>query len=317
MKKSALFTTVLLMAMAISVSGIAQIINPASVFRRKAEQKVNQKIEEGVDKAVDKAMTPPPKKEGSTSNSEDPEAAVNNFFKNLDMGGTPKASYDFTSSMIMKMTIVSSKEKKNSTMKSKYMFSQDGSAMATKFISNDNPDMAKASESMDAMVFDFTQKKMFTFMNNKGSKTVMAIGFKGDAMEKYAEKENSKMTITKTSQTKTIAGYLCDGYLMDNNGEKMTMWISRDRVPEIARLAQKMSQGSNSPYGGQKSKGYGAYYAHPELVKIAEEGRMTMGYTAVNSNGDETNMELEEIKANDPSTFKTADYKPMMGGGKP
>lgn len=317
MKKSTFIATVLLMTLAISTEGIAQIINPASVFRRKAEQKVNQKIEEGVDKAVDKAMTPPPKKEGSAGSSEDPETAVNNFFKNLDMGGTPKASYDFNSSMIMKMSVVSSREKKNSVMRSKYMFSQDGSVMATKFISSDNQDMAKGAESMDAMVFDFTQKKMFTFMNNKGSKTVMAIGFKGDALEQYAEKENAKIMVTKTEQTKTIAGYVCDGYLLESNGEKMTMWISRDRIPEIAKLAQKMTQGSNSPYSGQKARSYGAYYAHPELVKIAREGRMTMGYTSVNPNGDETNMELEEIKPNDVSTFKTTDYKPMMGGGKP
>ena len=55
-----------------------------------------------------------------------------------------------------------------------------------------------------------------------------------------------------------------------------------------------------------------AYNAHPELVKIAEQGRMVLGYTVKSDKGDTTEMEFEEIKPNDKSSFGTGDYKSMF-----
>ncbi|MCP9770766.1 DUF4412 domain-containing protein [Lacihabitans sp. LS3-19] len=297
---------------------VSNILNAQET--KKTEEDPIKKVEDAFDKAFD-GLFKTKKKESSEpkTSSEKPKPAAkekteSSGFGGFSFGGKPKASYSFGSSMTMKLTIKSAKDKKSTTMRNKYMFADDMSAMAIKFLSSDNPDMAKASANMDAIVMDFDQKKMFTFLNNDGKKTLMGIGFKGDELEKYVEKENSKISVTKTSQTKTIAGYKCDGYIIksDDQKEDILMWISQNRVGEMAKMAQKMSQGS-SPFGGKStSKNYMAYNAHPELVKIAEQGRMVLGYTVKSDKGDETEMEFEELKPNDKSSFGTGDYKSMF-----
>ena len=175
-------------------------------------------------------------------------------------------------------------------------------------------DIAKASSAMDAMIMDFEQKKMFTFLTNEGKKTLMAIGLKTDATEKYVEEENQKIKITKTSQTKTIADYKCDGYLLENGKDKenMLMWISQNNVGEMAKLARKMSTGFSSMNGKSNAINYMAYNAHPEFVKIAEQGRMVLGFSVKGENGEETEMEFEDIKPNDKFLFATSAYKSMF-----
>jgi len=178
--------------------------------KKKTEEDPLKKVEAEFNKAFDglfktkKKETTDPKPDQQKPKSDSKE--VNNStdtFGGFSFGGKPKESYSFGSSMTMKMTQKNPKDKQSFTMRNKYMFSDDMSAMAIKFIGSDNPDMAKASSAMDAMVMDFEQKKMFTFMNNEGKKTLMAIGFKADEMEKYVEKENQNIKITKTAQTKT------------------------------------------------------------------------------------------------------------------
>jgi hypothetical protein len=301
----------------------AQIVNPKDLLKRKAEQRANQKIEEGVDKVLDGLFAPKKKestnKDKPNTTDEDSENVsapdLSGILGKFDMGGKPKSAYSFSSSMTMKMTMNNPKEKESFSMRTKYMFSDDMNSFGVRMLGSDNPDMAKATSMMDAMVMDFEQKKMFTFMNNNGQKTMMGIGFKDDALTKYVEKENDKIKVTKTSQTKTIAGYKCDAFLVENEKEKdtFTMWVSQNRVGEMAKMAAKMSQGS-SPFGGAKAsnKNYMAYNAHPEFVKMANEGRMMLGFSAKGEKGETTEMEFEEIKPNDKVTFDTAGYKSMF-----
>ncbi len=288
---------------------------------KKTEEDPLKKVEAEFNKAFDglfktkKKETTEAKPEQQKPKSDSKEiSSSSDGFGGFSFGGKPKESYGFGSSMTMKMTQKNPKDKQSFTMRNKYMFADDMSAMAIKFIGSDNPDMAKASSAIEAMVMDFGQKKMFTFMNNEGKKTLMAIGFKEDEMEKYVEKENQNIKITKTAQTKTIAGYRCDGYLLENGKEKenMLMWISQNRVGEMAKMARNMSKGVSSMNGKSNSKNYMAYNAHPELTKIAEQGRMVLGFSAKGEKGEETEMEFEDIKPNDKFVFATSEYKSMF-----
>jgi hypothetical protein len=298
----------------------AQIWNPKDVAKRKAENKVNQKMDQSIDKALD-GLFSPKKKDKSTSKSESEESTetnaqpdVSGFLKGLNMGGTPKPSYAFGSSMTMKVITENAKTKEKFTMRMKYMFGKDLQTVGVKFLGSDNPEMAKASGSMDAMIMDFEQQKMFTFLNSNGQKSVMGMGFKNDPIADMAEKDSEKMTITKTGQTKTIAGYKCDGYQVktDKDKENVIMWISQNKVGEMAQMAAKMSQGG-SPFGMKASqKNYMAYNAHPELVKMAKEGRMVLGYTAVGDKGETMEMEFEDLKPSDNINFSSAGYKSMF-----
>jgi Domain of unknown function (DUF4412) len=291
----------------------AQIINPKEILRRKTEQRANQKIDQTIDKALD-GLFNSTKKPASNENSPTAEPnSGNGLLKGFEMGGKPQSSYNFSSSMVMKMTMKSTKEKDNFMMRTKYMFAEDLSAMSIKFMSSDNPDMAKASQVMDAVVMDFQQNKIFSFSNNDGQKMVMGIGIREDAMEQYVEKENEKIKVTKTSETKTIAGYLCNGYTVENEKDKITMWVSQNSVGNFAKMSQKMSQSSS--FGGKNasSKNYMAYNAHPEFVKMANEGRVILGYSAQGNKGEQIDMEVEEVNPNDANTFSTEGYKSMFG----
>lgn len=287
--------------------------------KKKQEEDPLKKVEAEFNKAFDGLFKTKKKESTDTKSTQDKpktqaKESDSESFGGFSFGGKPKASYDFVASMTMKMTQKNPKDKQSFTMRNKYMFAEDMSAMAIKFIGSDNPDMAKASSDMDAMIMDFEQKKMFTFLTNEGKKTLMAIGLKTDATEKYVEEENQKIKITKTSQTKTIAGYKCDGYLLENGKDKenMLMWISQNNVGEMAKLARKMSTGFSSMNGKSNSKNYMAYNAHPEFVKIAEQGRMVLGFSVKGENGEETEMEFEDIKPNDKFLFATSAYKSMF-----
>lgn len=299
----------------------AQIWNPKDVAKRKAENKVNQKMDQSIDKALDGLFNPKKKTEKNSSNSEAEDGLetsgqpdVSGFLKGLNMGGTPKPSYAFGSSMTMKVITENVKTKEKFTILMKYMFGKDLQSVGVRFLGSDNPEMAKASGTMDAMIMDFEQQKMFTFLNSNGQKSVMGMGFKNDPIAEMAEKDSEKMIITKTGQTKTIAGYKCDGYQVktDKEKENVTMWISQNKVGEMAQMATKISQGG-SPFGMKASqKNYMAYNAHPELAKMAKEGRMVLGYTAIGVKGETMEMEFEDLKPTDNINFSSTGYKSMF-----
>ncbi len=308
---------ILLIILSIGFGSSAQIWNPKNVAKRKAEDRVNQKVDSTIDKALDGLFAPKKndKKSGDNTKTSSGEPDISGILGGLNMGGTPNSSYSFSSSLTMKMTMSNPKEKSNFTMRSKYMFSEDNTAMGIKFLESDNKDLAKSTAMMDAVIMDFGQQKIFTFMNNDGQKTMMGIGIKDDDLSKYVEKENDKINIEKTTQSKTIAGYKCTGYKINQTNEKseVLMWVSNTRVGDFAKLASKMSQGG-SPFGVKaKTPNYMSYNVHPEFVKMANEGRMVLGFTAKGDKGETSDMEYEEVKVNDKMTFNTSGYKSMFG----
>lgn len=290
---------------------------------KKKEEDPLKKAEAAFDKAFDglfktkkkeetTTKTDSPKEKPSTKETKDEKPGGG--FGGFSFGGKPKANYNFESSMTMKMTMKGTKEKENTTMRNKYMFTKDGKAMGVKFLGSDNPDMQKASGSMDALVMDFEQNKMFTFMTNDGKKTLMAMGFKNDPTQQAIEKEPAKVKITKSNEAKTIVGYKCDGYWIENDEkkDKIMMWVSQNRVGEMAKMTQKMAMGS-SPNGSKgATKNYMAYYSHPEFAKLFEQGKVVLGYTSKTEKGEQVDMEVEEIKPNDKIVFDTAGYKTMF-----
>lgn len=299
--------------------GVSIYANAQETQEKKKEEDPLKKAEAAFDKAFDglfkpKKTTDTKPTEGKPKTETKEKDSGSGGFGGFSFGGKPKATYNFGSSMIMKMTMKGTKEKENTTMRNKYMFAEDGKAMGVKFLGSDNPEMQKSSGSMDAFVMDFEQNKMFTFMTNDGKKTLMAMGFKNDPTQQAIEKEPAKVKITKSNETKTIVGYKCDGYWIENEEkkDKIMMWVSQNRVGEMAKMTQKMAMGS-SPYGSKgATKNYMAYYSHPEFAKLFEQGKVVLGYTSKTEKGEQVDMEVEEIKPNDKIVFDTAGYKTMF-----
>ena len=291
---------------------------------KKSEEDPLKKAEAAFDKALD-GLFKPKKKDATKEEKTKPEAKEEKpkpeskedkggGFGGFSFGGKPKASYSFGSSMTMKMTMKNAKDKEPVIMRNKYLFGDDGKSIGIKFMGSSNPEMQKGQGNMDAFIMDFDQNKMFTFMNSDGRKTLMAMGYKPDPTQQAVEKEPAKVKITKSGEVKTILGYKCDGYWIENEerNDKILMWISQNRVGEMAKMSAKLSQVS-SPSGSKGgTKNYMSYYSHPEMVKMFEQGRVVLGYSSKSDKGDTMDMEVEEIKPSEKSSFETGEYKSMF-----
>lgn len=304
---------------------ILLIISSLNIFaqenesEKKTEKDPLKNAEAAFDKAFDglfktkKKSEDPKKQEPVAKEKEVEKKESKGSFGGFSFGGKPKANYSFVSSMTMKISSTPAKEKTATIMRSKYLFGADDKAVGVKFLNSSNADMQKSQATIEMFLMDFEQNKFFTFTNNEGTKNVMAIGYKPDKLEQYATENDEKIKITKTTETKTIAGYKCEGYRIEDQESKdqVLMWISQNKVGDFAKMGQKMG-GNAGMTGKGNSKNYMAYTAHPELAKIMAQGRAVLGYSIRSEKGDQTDMEVEEIKVNDKFTFDTAPYKSMF-----
>lgn len=222
-------------------------------------------------------------------------------------GAKPESAYTFSSSMTYEMTTTTRKGK-TSRMSNKYYFSPKGTAVGMEF--GESSESGKAAAGIDFMIIDIGQAKIFTFME---SKMVIGMALRPDKLNETIEKENAAIRVTKTTEVKTIMGYECDGYSVKNEKDKsdVMMWVSRKRVESLAGLGTQMARAfAGSGKGGQTN--YFAYNAHPELAKMAQEGRGILGYTTQSEKGDVTEMMLTAIEPKINYTFKAGDYKSMF-----
>ena len=220
-------------------------------------------------------------------------------------GAKPESSYTFTSSMTYKLTSTNRKGK-STWMTNQYFFSEQGTAVGMKFV--ESSEGGKPAGGIDFIILDIGQGRMFTFME---SKIMMGIALRQDKLNETLEKENSAIHVTKTDETRTIMGQVCDGYLVENEKDKskVTMWVSRNKVEALANLGTQMARAFN---GNGKQTNYFAYNAHPELVKMVRQGRGVMGYTTQSEKGDITEMELVETAPRISYVFKASDYKSLF-----
>lgn len=222
-------------------------------------------------------------------------------------GVKPESGYSFSSSMTYKMSTTNRKGK-STWMSNKYYFTDKSTAVGMKFQESSEGDKAMAG--IDFMVIDVSQARIFTFME---SKMVMGIALRQDKINEIIEKENGAISVTKTPEVKTIMGYECEGYSIKNEKDKsdVIMWVSKKQIQSVAHLATQMARAfSGGGKGGQTN--YFAYNAHPELAKIAREGRGILGYTTTSDKGEVTEMELTEIEPQINYTFNASGYKSMF-----
>lgn len=219
----------------------------------------------------------------------------------------PESAYTFSSSMTFKMTTADRKGK-SSWISTQYYFPAKGTAVGIKFLNSSEGD--KMAGGLDFMIMDVSQAKIFTFMQNK---MMIGMAMQPDKFNEMVEKENEAISVTKTAEVKTIMGYECEGYSVKNQKDKteVVMWVSRKQVESLAGLAAQMAKAfTGSGKGGQNN--YFAYNAHPELARIANEGRGVLGYTTKSDKGEVTEMELTGIDPKINYTFNASDYKSMF-----
>jgi len=129
-----------------------------------------------------------------------------------------------------------------------------------------------------------------------------------EAMDSNVEKSN----FTKLSESRTIAGYTCDAYLLKQGTDESKVWISKSRVPVVSTYYESFQKMSSSGKNSIKIN----YGSNDEMLKFARAGRVMLGMETKNEKGEVMKMEVEDIKENDSYSFSTSGYENMMDFNK-
>jgi len=201
-------------------------------------------------------------------------------------------SYSFTGKMYMQMEMY---DKKDVTKMDYYIYFNENTlngGFESKIVgtSDEGDQVAMATN----MVFDGANK-IFIILTDMGT---MKMGIISEVPEETATEgqpvENTpKPTITKTGNSKVIAGYKCEEYMYKDNESKDygKLWVTKD-------LKLK---GDNRIYS---KAGLPAYYGNSDL-----EGGAVMAMESYNEkNVLEMKSETKEINMNFPHTISVAGY---------
>ncbi len=303
-------------------TSLGQIRIPAAVGRRIIDRTVDKTVDKAADKAAEKASdrivdsifgtsesgttrTPAQRDSAVTASSK----AFGQIMSGIANAAPPASSYSFNASYTMK--VITSSKKDAGEMQMKYYFTNEGDYMGAKMESMSSSSKKTNEMPYSMMVFDFSKSSMYTFMENNGQKTYMGIGLNNAALNNYSDEKLATTKYTKTSQTKTILGYLCDGYLLEDGGTKSLIWLSRNSVPVMKNYYnsfKKMNAGA--PANGFKMN----YSLNSEIENMVMAGSAMLGMETTDSKGEKFTMEVVELKASDSFNFNATAYKSLMAG---
>ncbi|MEQ3662979.1 MULTISPECIES: DUF4412 domain-containing protein [unclassified Olleya] len=171
------------------------------------EKKVEQKTERETEKAFDSTF----------NNSSDPKTATSNNkspFGTSTSAETPANTYTFSHKYVMQI------EDGKRTTNLAYYLTNAGNYFGTSI-----PDKTGKNDVISVM--DIDKKSMYMFMDNKGDKTLMAMGLNFEDSTNDAINQ-SKISIIATGNTKTILGYTCEAFKVKGPDIEGTVWITQN-----------------------------------------------------------------------------------------
>lgn len=294
--------------------GASAQINPLKRAQRKLEdrlaKKAADKIEEAIDKKIDEKIDEK-EKERKANGEEGDEGAGFDLGKLMGTGKPVDLpdSYDFTFQIDWEINSTAAKEMTSMTQ----LFSSEDAVIGMEF---DNPEKRRGNETM-RMVMDMEKKYMI--MLDQKEKTAMVLHTEGldglvDAeLEKEAEKVENEYTVTKTSETKTIAGFSCVKYVYTGEGEESgVLWttdeLSYDNI-NLYSYFSRMASKRNATHQAYWNKGVKGFVLEMEMV---------------DEKGERTEMKAVKVDENANVSFGISDYDSMdmrgyskiMGGSK-
>lgn len=304
---------------------VTRLINKAA---NKAEDKTEERIEKEADKAVEKevnkvfnklfgdsdepsdstvseASAPSTSGSGGSASTASSRAARNAYLGAMGISvGTAnvKPLYEFDGYIEMTVTEFKKEKEKEKTIYTTYVDSK----------SFDYGMHFKAPEEEDysLMIFDTDNNLMVTLTDADGEKTGFAVAFTPEQAEAIAEEAEADAATGeaedaykayKTGKTKNILGYKCEEYLIEDENETVTMWVTRDLNREMKKTYMK-----NSTFTGLFSY---AYYTDGLVMEYVIEDR---------KDGDKSVMTVTDIDLNKKKSFNTMGYTIMdMSGMMP
>lgn len=207
------------------------------------------------------------------------------------MQGTTKAVYDQEYYFDSYLQIEITDPDKHSIIYNVYL-SKDGSNYAVIF-SNEGD--------KSVILFDTKNNCMLMLNESDGEKTGVAMGIDPEALSELTGEvsdTDQNYTDLKTGNTKTILGYVCDEYLIREDGTEIRIWISEKMGKEVAREILNNQQI------------FGGGFVHAAGMK-----GMALEYIYKDDSNESTmTMKVTKIDLNTKNSVKVSDYAVMSMG---
>jgi hypothetical protein len=180
-----------------------------------------------------------------------------------------ESTYNFDAYIQMEMT----EYKKNGDV--------DGQMLYDSYVHKNNADYAMEFNNDDAkstIIFDSENKAMLILTDSDGEKTGFATSIDPEAfeedMESY-EEENpdvQPLNFRKTGKTKTILGYSCDEYLVEEESSEAHVWLSE----KLGKEVRKEWMTNKQTFGALFAQAYALNGMVLEYDLIDKDGRKEM-----------------------------------------
>lgn len=304
----------LALAIIFSASAQAQIVDRTTDrATQKANDRVDQRIDQGIDKGLDaiEGVFRKGKKKDKSASEQAPEQTSDHETSSTSttesqaaygMFGASSAelnsNYDFDHQVDMRIESFDKKGKSEGVQTMQMYFSDSETHVGVKAI----------MEGMNSVsIIDMTKYQMIMLMDMGGSKMAMAIDFDPSkfATEVETTDDATDVNFRKTGRTKTILGYSCDEYIMEDESSTVEFWVTREEQLDLFKAFGAM---------GASGKGAGGFSSVTEYPM-----GMTMEFTSTEKkNGEKTTMQVTKIQRNINYSISTAGYSlmNMPGGGK-
>ena len=287
-------------------------------LERKADeiiQRTENKAEEKIDRAMDRTEE---RVSGRNNRSMDRQRGGTNSNQRGSNGGggmfsrvgAPQSSYNFTHYMKMRTKMTGRRARNNMTTTARLDYGTSPNVISISDMKIDGGRNNEMGE-LDRMIMDIDQSAMYTFMKIEGRKTRMGMKFNMVDAAEEIQKRGSRYrveSVTKTGQSKTIAGYKADAYLCKATDNKCTIWISRKNglnpYPDFYNAM-------NSNRGGNRGM---AIFYNDEVIKARmTAGAMLLAYEWDDQKkGDKVEMEVISF-GKSRSNFSTTGYSSLTG----
>lgn len=312
-----------LMCCAISVSTIAK--DKAEETKEKAKQKSERRLDDKIDNAIDggldkleglfkKKNKKKDKKESKTTNSNSkngtPEFNMGNMFgggKQIDI----KPVYEFGLDMKVEITSVENgKENKSETSIINYYYPKDATQnyLGIKMEMEEEDDITNAFTVID-------NGTIISFVEQSGTKMAMGMDIPDaeevatdededdDFFGENTSKEDKMNSMKKTGNTKTILGYKCEEYLMEDENAKINVWVAPDLGNKSAGMAGMF-------YAFQKKD----KMKYNPFLEAQNAGMMLEMINIDKKTNDKSTMKTVEINLDREFNFKASEYPQMNIG---
>jgi len=289
MKKPLIFLFMLAMVLSFQ-DGQAQSIR--SMIRKKViEDNLEAQAKRDSARAIERGEEP----------NKSPNTTMNQVYMDA-MGLTGNVDYEDNYSFDAYIQMEVSNYKKNEKLKDKMMYDS--------YLNKEAVDYAMVFTDKDTkstIIFDTKNSAMLMLSDSDGEKNGFAIGIDPEDLAEEVEEQiedspANKYQAYKTGKTKTILGYSCDEYVVDDEASKTQMWVSEKLGKQVRREMLSNQQAFASAF-------YHAAYMNG----------MVLEYDFLDKDdGDRTVMVVTDVDLNRSSTISTGNYNIMsMKGSSP